>query len=514
MAATRAAADWLATAQAQLLRGEVGATQATLAQALAEYPASVDLRRAQAGVFTRLGRDREAESALRALLDDDPHDAASAFALARMLKDQSRTSCAATIVRTCLDAPSHHGDATLAIKAIELLDDCDRKLDAALVANDAIRANPSDARLHAYAGMLDTQLGRFESARGHYLFALQHDRRAWEWHAAIGLSSTERYADAAHPDFALFKEASQRTDLSEKARLELQFALGKACDEIGEYPQAARHFRAGNATAHRLTKWSRKAWRRSIEARLAARPVTHQLETSDSFAPVFIVGMPRSGTTLLAALLSQHPHTRNRGELPWIAQLAVQPALASDPGRENLLRAATAYSQHARQDDAADARWFIDKQPLNFRYVDLMLAMFPAAKIVHCTRSPRDTALSLWMQCFLEEVQGYAYDFDDIALVMCDCERLMARWRERYADSVLTIRYEDLVAAPLTSVADLAQRIGLPPRTVDAPSASDSAASIISTASLWQARQPVNTRSVGRWRHYAPFVTELSRFAE
>lgn len=510
---TRAAHDWLATVQAQLLRGEAGAARATLTHALAEHPGSVELRRAQAGVLAKAGQNTEAESVLRELLGGSPQDVASAFALAQMLREQGRMTAAATVVRACLREKPNQRDANLAISAIELLDDCDRKPDAATVADDAIAANPSDARLHAYAGMLDSQLGRFDSAREHYLFALQHDERAWEWHAPIGLSSVQRYADAAHSDFALFNDGLQRQNLSEKARAELHFALGTAHDDIGEYQQATRHFRAGNATAHRLTKWSRKAWRRGIEARLAVRPITRQLEAAGDFTPVFIVGMPRSGTTLLAGLLSRHPEVRNRGELPWIAQLAGQPALAVDPSRDNLRRAAATYAMHARQDDASGAHWFIDKQPLNFRYVDLMLAMFPDAKIVHCARGLRDTALSLWMQCFLEDVQGYSYDFGDTALVMHDCERLMARWRQRHADSIRTVWYEDLVAAPQAVVADLAQWIGLPSLAAN-ESASTTPASSISTASLWQARQPVNARSVGRWRHYAGLVPELLQFPE
>ena len=510
---TRAAHDWLATVQAQLLRGEAEAARATLTHALAEHPTSVELRRAQAGVLAKAGQNTEAESVLRELLGGSPQDVASAFALAQMLREQGRMTAAATVVRACLHAKPNQCDANLAISAIELLDDCDRKVDAAAVAKDAIAENPSDARLHAYAGMLDIQLGQFESARAHYLFALEHDDRAWEWHAPIGLSSAQRYESGNHPDFTLFRNGLQRGDISDLARAELHFALGKAHDDIGEYQQATHHFRAGNATAHRLTKWSRKAWRRGIEARLAARPIAQQFEASGDFTPVFIVGMPRSGTTLLAGLLSRHPKVCNRGELPWIARLAGQPALAGDPGRDNLRRAAATYAMHARQDDAVGARWFIDKQPLNFRYVDLMLAMFPDAKIVCCARGQRDIALSLWMQCFLEDVQGYSYDFGDTALVMHDCARLMACWHQRHADSIRTVWYEDLVAEPQATVANLAQWIGLPSLAASGP-ASIMPKSSISTASLWQARQPVNTHSVGRWRHYAQHLPELLRFAE
>ena len=448
---------------------------------------------------------------LRTLLERDVNDVVSAFTLAEMLKQQGRAAAAASILRTCFARTSDCRDADLAIRAIELLDDCDRKADAASIAAVAIEANPDDPRLHAYAGMLQIQLGNFELARRHYLFALEHDGRAWEWHVPIGLSSAQRYESAEHSDFALFRNGLLRESLSHKAHAELHFALGKSHDDVGDYEQAARHFREGNIIAHRLTKWSRKAWRRAVEARLATKPIARPLEASADFTPVFIVGMPRSGTTLLATLLSRYPAVCNRGELPWIARIAERPVLNGTPGRGSLQDAAAMYAAQARRDDAGDARWFIDKQPLNFRYLDLMLSMFPHAKILHCQRDARDTALSLWMQCFREDVQGYAYDFDDIATVMRDCGRLMDHWRQRYAGAIRTVRYENLVAEPQATIADLAQWVGLPAPGANEPSSPKATTSPISTASLWQARQPVNTRSIEHWRHYAPYMPELLR---
>lgn len=512
MASGRSETAWLDDARIQTLRGQLAAAQATLDKALMEYPASADLHRVQAAIFQRTGRDAEAEELLRGLLVLDPGDAASAFALARMLKEQARMAAAAAVVRACL-VGNPRGGADLSIQGIELLDDCDRKRDAAEIAAAAIASDPDDARLHAYAGMLQVQLGEFEQARQHYLFALEHDERAWEWHVPIGLSSAQRYEDSQHPDFALFQGGLHRDGLSEKARAELHFALGKAHDDIGDYELATRHYREGNAIAHRLTTWSRKAWRRATEARLASEPFTCSAKPTADFNPIFIVGMPRSGTTLLAELLSRHPAVCNRGELPWVANLATRAGLSGHPDPGVLQRAATSYVTQARRDDAVDAHWIIDKQPLNFRYVDLMLAMFPHARVVHCRRSARDTALSLWAQYFLEDVQGYAYDFGDIELVMRDCTRLMRRWTARHGDSIRAVEYEQLVANPDAVVGGIFRWLGLPQAPVDGmPGAA--AISGIATASLWQARQSVNTHSVGRWRHYAACVPELMRIPE
>lgn len=513
MVATRTEQDWLDSVRALILRGDTSAARVSLNQALAEFPASTDLLRAQAGVFRQTGRNGAAEHAFRTLLVHDAGDTVSAFALAGLLKEQGRTAAAAEMLRACFAVESNARNPYRAITAIELLDEMDRKRDAAAVAEAAIAVQPDDARLHAYAGMLAIQLGEFERARTRYLFALQHDPRAFEWHVPIGLSSAQRYVSAGHPDFALFREALKREGLSNLARAELHFSLGKAHDDIGAFEEAAHHFQEGNAIRKHTTKWSRKAWRRAVEARLATKPTATASVPLDGFTPIFIVGMPRSGTTLLAGLLSRYPAVCNRGELPWLARLAGQPALAGNPSRNSLETAATEYARQSRQDDADDVRWFIDKQPLNFRYLDLALAMFPDAKIIHCQRNPRDTALSLWMQCFLEDVQGYSYDFDDIAVVMQDCDRLMTHWNRSFPDSIRGVHYEALVADSRSVTAELADWIGLPTLTMHAETAADPA-STISTASLWQARQPINTRSINRWQRYANHVPELNRIPE
>ena len=168
------------------------------------------------------------------------------------------------------------------------------------------------------------------------------------------------------------------------------------------------------------------------------------------------------------------------------------------------------YARHSRQDDAPFARWFLDKQPLNFRYLDLALTLFPDAKIIFCRRNPRDNALSLWTQCFQEHVQGYSYDFHDIALVMGDCEKLMAQWQQRFGPSIREVRYEELVSDPGRVTAALAEWIGLSQRATAAPPAESNAS--ISTASLWQARQPVYSGSVDRWKHFVHEVPELLQF--
>lgn len=497
---------WLDKIRAALLRGDSSAMQEMLTAALVYFPRSVDLRRIWARVLEQRGRDSEAIEVLRELLRDDPHDVASAFTLAHMLIRQHAVAAATAILASCFAGAEGAADPDLAIGAIELLDDTGRKAEAAAVADNALVAHPNDARLHAYAGVLQTQLGNFVSARTHYLVALDRDERAWEWHVPLGLVSTQQYLDTAHPDFARLTLGLERGQLSGLARAELHFALAKVHDDVGRYASAAGYLRPGNALCRELAAWPREVWRGQIAAALGRGVRRCTALSRPDFVPVFIVGMPRTGTTLLATQLARRPGVCARGEPTWLAQLARR----SDLDHTAALQAAASdYTRWSVRDDGDGCRWFIDKQPLNFRFVDLAVAMFPHARIIRCVRSPRDTALSLWTQCFLGKAQGYSYDFDDIALVMRDESMLMQHWQQRYPDAIRVVRYEDLVSSPEAVLDGVAQWLGVTAAPTDAK---PPGLASISTSSVWQARQRIHARSIGRWRNYADVVPELLQF--
>src|SRR5262249_36157818 len=160
-------------------------------------------------------------------------------------------------------------------------------------------------------------------------------------------------------------------------------------------------------------------------ARMQAPPLRARAVLDDAFVPVFIVGAPRSGTTLAAELLSRRAQVCNRGESRWIWSLSQKLASGGKPDADLPDALAHEYEKQTRQDDAGSARWFIDKQPLNLLHVGLIMALFPQARIVYCVRNARDTALSLWTQFFREPTYAFAYAFADIAALQQGCERLM-----------------------------------------------------------------------------------------
>jgi sulfotransferase family protein/tetratricopeptide repeat protein len=505
--ATRSEAEWLERGRALVLQSDLDGALAMFDAAHAEHPASADIALALAGVLWQSKQPDRAEAVLRASLAARPAHVAATFLLAKILKEQARMNAAAMAVRTLFDAAPQPVGTT--IQAVELLDDAGRKQDAADLCETAIAHGSTDPRIYAYAGMLHLQLGDFARVRERYTYAIANSAQAYDWQVANGLASAQRYADASHADFALFRDALARSDLGERARASLQFALGKAHDDIGDYERAAAYFRDGNATVAGFTAWPRKNFRRMVAARLDAKPIAQRLEAAADCVPIFIVGMPRSGTTLAAELLSRHPDVRYRGELGLMPFLAQQVGSVARPTAAMLEKTAATYVAQLREDDAP-AQFYIDKQPLNFLHIDLIAALFPNARIIHCERSERDTALSIWMQYFAGPENNFAYDFDDIAAVMQGSAKLIASAQKKHAAQMRTIRYEDLVADSTLRMRELAAWIGL--GDFDASAAPSEAT--ISTSSLWQVRQPVYARSIGRWRAYAPYVPELTQFSD
>lgn len=500
-------AYWLDAGRARVLASDVAGAAAIFEAAVARFPFDAELWLAVAGIRTQRGDKADAEALLRDLLEHVPGHAAAAFALARLLAEQQSWSAAeAVLVGAFARFPP---PTDLALRAAKMLADWGRKSASVEIGEAAIAAGSADAMLMLYVAALQGQLGAFERARQLYQTAIDRDSRTLDFGAAYGLASITRYADRAHPDLERFRRLLERPGLDARVRASLLFALGKIHDDLGDFAQAAALLREANALVDG-SGWSRKHWRRLVDARLGGRALPQRTPPAGECVPIFIVGAPRSGTTLAAELLGRSPLVRNRGELDWLPHYAGEVAAAAKPDRPLLDRIAADYLARLCQEDT-ETRWFIDKQPLNFLHADLIRALFPQAAIIHCRRSSRDTALSIWSQHFGSAEYRFAYDFDDIAMVLQGCSKLMAKAARVPGSRVFELRYEELVREPQRIIDALAYWLGLPRFDCSKGVAARDA---IGTASLWQARQPVYTRAIGRWQAYAEFVPELTKLAD
>jgi tetratricopeptide (TPR) repeat protein len=446
------------------------------------------------------GDDAGAEAALRDLLDRYPDHRGAAATLAHFLAGNARPGAAADVVVRGFERRAFGP-----IEAATFLRRCQRFEAAYRVCESALESRPDDSRLRSIAGTIALNLGFFGEAFEHLaatVAAAPDDAAAW-----LRIAHTRRFEHPDDPALALLEDAAQRLSLPVPAREAIGFALGKACDDLGRYADAAMHMRAANASYRARVPWPAVRWQGEVERLLALRWPARWVAMPESRF-VFVVGLPRSGTTLAASLIERQLGARNRGETPWVSEAARM--LGDPPHRAEARTEASAFlARQLRQDDEP-ARHYLDKNPLNFRHVGLIRALLPQSKIIWMLRDLRDAALSTWMQHFAHPDTGYAYAWSDIAAFFEGHARLLEVARRDAADAVMFLRYEDLVGDTAETLRRVAAFIDAEP-----VAAAASRESGIATASLWQARQSIHTGSIGRWRNYRELIPELSeRFAE
>lgn len=449
------------------------------------------------------GNVAEAEAVLRDLVASRPAREDFSTRFAEVLRNQGRLDAASRVIFECCKAGGFDPDTSL--RGAKFIQQCQRHALADELCRATLARGKVSPEFHFVAGNIARELGDFERARADYLAALDAGVDLNSSMVLGALARTQRYRDPAHPDFAKFVAHFENPAVSPRARAATGFGLAKAYDDLGEWRKAAEVLRNANAIVRAVQPWDSSAWHAFVEARMQARMVRSRSTMPSDFVPIFILGLPRTGTTLAATRLAGHIGARDRGELRVLRFIAEQLIRGGHLTDANAIgEAAQLYCAHARQDDAP-VRHYIDQDPLNFRYLDVIEAMFPQAQIIHCRRDRRDTALSLWSQDFAHPDCAFAYDFDSIANYMAGHDTLMAHWRRTLSLPIHTVEYEEFVARPQGVLAELAGGIGAPAQAGQG----DAQVTPINSSSVWQARQPIYASSVGRWRTYLPFIPEL-----
>lgn len=371
---------------------------------------------------------------------------------------------------------------------------------------EALDGGWQDAELLRLSSQLALEQGDFEPARCFALAAISRLPR--DGGLLQLLARTRRSTAADDEDIRRLEAAWQDPAWPRPERVLAGFALGKCYDDIGNYEGAARVWQQANAWEAEAAHWDDPQWRSFVDFTMGLRLPRLPQPMMEGIVPVFIIGLPRTGTSLVADLLGRYPGVRNRGEMNWIwflwDRLRASGRL-TDPLA--LAEAAALYLRHLRRDDPP-ARWYIDKNPLNLRSLPLIDALFPNARIILCRRDRRDTVLSIWSQVFATAESDYAYEFQSIVSFADGCDRLAGRAISGARLPVFELNYETLAAAPAAVVSDLAGFLGLP---ADFDPLAAASSQVTATASVWQVRQPVYRSSVGRWQAYAPFIRPLER---
>jgi cytochrome c-type biogenesis protein CcmH/NrfG len=365
------------------------------------------------------------------------------------------------------------------------------------------------------AGLLEEQ-GEREQAIGMFERILAIEPRYWD--ALARIANARRIERPDDPLFDKLQAAVAATADEPQAREGLLFALGKALDDVGRYREAFDAYRQANELGKRLRgRYDAERAKRAITSMLARfdQYWLTQAETSSEASPIFICGMYRSGSTLVEQILSAHASVQMGGELDVLPRLLTErltpfPQRLADVTGAELAAVADEYMAALRQ-LFPGATHVTDKRPDNVLHLGVIRAMFPKAKVVLTRRELRDNCLSAYFQQ-LGAPLSYATDLADTAHYYRQQERLVARWRELLGENIFTVDYDELVRDPEPVLRGLLDFLELPwdPACLEF----QRARSQVKTASIWQVREPLHTRSSGRWRNYQPHVGHIDALTE
>lgn len=378
---------------------------------------------------------------------------------------------------------------------------------AAALFRQAASRSPANASYQFNLASALKFLGDFDGAEAAYEACLAAEPEYWK--AYPPLSQLRRQTPGRNHRARY--EALLPRARSVDAQLQLRLALAKECEDLGEPREAFRHLQAGKS-AKRASLGYDRADDAALFAALRGHFEQHRLAGSghDCREPIFVVGMPRTGTTLVERILSSHSQVHSAGELQDLGLVLKQASGSRTPrlldaGTLAGLRGASAaaigeaYIARTRPGTGQTPR-FVDKMPLNFLYAGFIAQALPNAKIICLRRHPLDTCLSNFRQLFALNFSYYNYSYDllDTGHYYLLFDALMRFWRVRFPDAILEVEYEALVADPEPQTRHLLDWCGLP--WEDACLHFERNAAPVATASAVQVRQPIYRSSVNRWK--------------
>jgi tetratricopeptide (TPR) repeat protein len=526
-------------------------------EALAAYRQALQLRPDYADALNNMGtalrdmgRPHEAETAYQRSLALKPDNPGALNNLALALKEREEFNEASALLTRSLLIDANNaktltylalvrldqkqvGDAEIATaRALSLVPDEPEALnamglvrfeqhnaDAALALfRRAVARKPDLADAHNNIGNVLREEGKLDAARTAYQRAIELDTHEVAYF--VNYADTKKITETDPQLAAMEERARQADNLTGIARCRLNFALAKAYDDLGRYDEAFACLREANALKRERIVYDESRMlgsfdqiRKIFDQRLLAR----EQSGDSSSLPVFIVGMPRSGTTLIEQVLASHPAVYGAGELADINALVDNlPGIGGNAFRypedaatltgDQLRALGQAYVERQRQ-RAPNAQRVTDKMPANFLFLGLIHLALPNACIIHVCRDPRDTCLSCYSKLFAAE-QNFTYELGELGRYYRKYAELMAHWRDVLPEGrVLEISYEDVVADLEASARRIVDHCGLAwhPNCI----AFHEARRPVRTASASQVRQPIYRTSEGRWRSYQEHLGPL-----
>jgi len=497
---------------------QLDAAEELLRRQLKSTPDHVEAMRMLATVVSTLGNFVEAEKLLNRCLELAPGFAEARFDLANEILAQQRHAEVLLLVERLLAAdPANTSYMSVKAQALRL---AGRHADALAQMQQAISAEPESAKLRLLHGHLLRELGEQARALEAYRCALTIKPGMGEAYWSLGNLKTVKFEDV---DLQMMQQQLARSAPNDASRIHLEFALGKAFEDLGNYESSFEHYARGNGL-------ERSKYFYDPDDLSAAMQRSRAMLTAQFFAarrdwgsecndPIFVVGVPRSGSTLLEQILASHSQIEGTRELLTLPAIVQDVVLRENPedkerypgavGRLERAQVEAYAAQYLRQ--TAEYRTlgkprFVDKMLGNFAHIGLIHLMFPRATIIDARRHPLGCGFSCFKQLF-GRGQPFTYDQGELGRYLRDYFEFMEHVDAVLPGRVHRVYYEQLVGDPESVVRRLLDHCGLPFEAGCLKFYENRRA--VTTISSEQVRRPIHADAVDHWRHFEPWLGRL-----
>jgi predicted Zn-dependent protease len=508
----------LLAAGAALCRNDIPQAETLLREHLKAHPTDVAAIRMFAEVAGRLGRYHDAEALLERALELAPAFHAARYDHAVVLNRQGRPGAAIDEVQRLLDLePRNPGYRNLHAVILAKIGDYDESI---RIYAELLEVHPQQTRIWMSYGHALAAAGQDLASIAAYRQAIARDPASGEAYWSLANLKTFRFTPV---DRAAMEEQLAGPDLTDEQRIHFSFAAGKAAEDEAAYGSAFAHYATGNRLRRAQIFYDPAETRRQIDAsrRLLTREFFAQRDGfgDPSPDPIFIVGLPRAGSTLIEQILASHPAVEGTAELPDIISIARSLTGPQGPQPQERYPEALAalspaqcaalgaqYLERTRIQRRTTRPLFIDKMPNNFLYLGLIRLILPRAKIIDARRAALACCFSAYKQYFANG-QNYTYDLGELGAYYRGYVDLMHHFDAALPGAVHRVQHECLIEDTEGEVRRLLAYCGLP-FDADCLRFHENRRAV-RTASSQQVRRPISRDGLGQWRHFEPWLSPL-----
>jgi tetratricopeptide (TPR) repeat protein len=474
---------------------------------LKEDPFDVRAIRMLAELAARLGRLKDSETLLRRALEIDPNFVGARTNLAIVLGRLGRSAEALDLLEVIFEQdPDGLGHLNLKAATLGRLGDFEQALE---LYERVLERAPNQPRVNlTYGHMLNT-VGKLQESIDAYRRAIALNPRLGEAWWSLANLKTFRFSE---DDIATMERTLQLDGLKDNDRFHLEFALGKALHDLGRSDDAFAHYARGNALRRAYHPFDGNQVKRMVDRSIDAftADVLSRPGGCEARDPIFIVGMPRAGSTLVEQILSSHSEVEGTAELPdlpiVVGNRGRRPVLIAELEDEQRVEAGVEYLKRAAINRRTSRPFFIDKLPNNWAFVPFIHLVLPNAKIIDARRHPLGCCMSNFRQHFARG-QDFTYDLEDLGHYYTDYVRLMAHMDAMMPGRIHRVIYERMIDNTEAEVRALLDYCGLEfePACLEFYKTERA----IRTPSAQQVRQPIYRDSTDEWRRYEAHLGPL-----